>query len=225
MGTADADGRLLRGQQTRAAILRHAVDLASVEGLEALTVRRLAADLSLSKSGVFAHFGSKEDLQLAVVAAAGEVFSERVVVPAAKAAPGRQRLLALLDRWLDYAREPVFPGGCFFFAVAAEFDARPGRVRDAITVARRAWLTVYEEAIRDAIEAGELGPETDAGQLAFEIDALAMAANSAAVLGDEAGAFERARRAVLARLQAASPDTKLRVLGESEGAGREAGRA
>ena len=205
MGIADTDGRLLRGQQTRAAILRHAVDVASVEGLEALTVRRLAADLSLSKSGIFAHFGSKEDLQLAVVAAAGEVFAQRVAVPAAEAAPGRQRLLALFDRWLDYAREPVFPGGCFFFAVAAEFDARPGPVRDAIAAARHAWLATYQEAVRDAIEAGELGPDTDAEQLAFEIDALAMAANGTAILGDDAGAFERARRAVLARLHAASP--------------------
>jgi AcrR family transcriptional regulator len=213
-GTADAghpvarsgaDGRVLRGRQTRAAILRHAVDVASVEGLEALTVRRLASDLALSKSGVFAHYGSKEDFQLAVVAAATEVFAERVVRPAASAAPGRRRLLALFDRWLDYAREPVFPGGCFFFAVAAEFDARPGRVRDAIAAARRAWLTAYEEAIGDAVEAGELRADTDAAQLAFEIDALAMAANGAAVLGGDPGAFERARRSVLARVSAGSP--------------------
>ena len=201
--TTTTDGRLLKGAETRAGILRRAVDIASIEGLEALSVRRLAAEMNLSKSGVFAHFGSKEDLQLAVIDEAVQIYLRRVVEPVMTVKPGLSRLNALFDSWLRYAQEPVFPGGCFFLSVAAEFDARAGRVRDAIATARRNWLLVYEVTIRDAISNGELDRRVDAGQLAFEIDALAMSAHGTALLTDDDDAYRRARRAVKSRLQAA----------------------
>jgi AcrR family transcriptional regulator len=201
--TTTTDGRLLKGAETRAGILRRAVDIASIEGLEALSVRRLAAEMNLSKSGVFAHFGSKEDLQLAVIDEAVQIYLRRVVEPVMTVKPGLSRLNALFDSWLRYAQEPVFPGGCFFLSVAAEFDSRAGRVRDAIAEARRNWLLVYEVTIRDAISNGELDRRVDAGQLAFEIDALAMSAHGTALLNDDEDAYRRARRAVKSRLQAA----------------------
>ena len=197
------DGRLLKGAETRTGILRRAVDLASVEGLEALSVRRLAAEMKLSKSGVFAHFGSKEDLQVAVIDEAMQIYVRRVIEPVMTVKPGLARLTALFDSWLRYAQEPVFPGGCFFLSVAAEFDSRPGRVRDAIAEARRNWVLVYEVTIRDAISNGELNRRVDARQLAFEIDALAMSAHGTALLNDDDAAYRRARRAVKGRLQAA----------------------
>src|SRR5688500_12975759 len=126
------DKRVLRGERSRKVILGRAMDIASVEGLESLSVRRLAAELDVSKSGVFAQFGSKEELQLATVRAAVEVFVSEVVKPARKAPAGIRRVWALCDEWLDYVAKPIFAGGCFFISAAAEFDARPGRVRDAV---------------------------------------------------------------------------------------------
>jgi AcrR family transcriptional regulator len=120
-----------RGLKTRRAILRKAVNLASLEGLEGLTIGRLASALRISKSGLFAHFGSKEDLQCAAVDAARDIFVEKVVRPAYEFR-GLKRLRALCENWLSYGEERVFPGGCFFSAASLEFDDRPGRVRDQI---------------------------------------------------------------------------------------------
>ena len=122
-------GRAARGQRTREAILKTAVDVASAEGLEGLTIGRLAAELEMSKSGLFAHFGSKEELQLATIGAAREIFVDEVVRPAFENDPGLSRLWALLDSWLRYAEAGIFKGGCFFAAASAEFDGRPGPVR------------------------------------------------------------------------------------------------
>ena len=196
------DGRLARGERTRAAVLHRAADIASVDGLDGLSIGRLAADLAVSKAGVFAHFGSKEELQLATVRAAVDRFVAEVVAPALDAPDGIERLVALCDRWLTYSRTGVFPGGCFFFSVAAEYDAKPGRVRDEIAAARRAWLGVYEAVIDAARRQGELAPEVDPVTLAFEIDALGMAANLHAQLCDDPGIYDRARAAVMARLRA-----------------------
>src|ERR1700752_442562 len=127
-----------RGLRTRRAILRNAVNIASVEGLEGLTMGRLASVLRISKSGLFAHFGSKEDLQCAVVEEAREIFVERVVRPAYQF-QGLQRLRALCENWLAYGEHRVFPGGCFFSAASLEFDDRPGRVRDRIVELMKKW--------------------------------------------------------------------------------------
>ncbi|KAB2342458.1 TetR/AcrR family transcriptional regulator [Actinomadura rudentiformis] len=196
------DGRLVRGDHTRRRILSRAMDIASLEGLEALSIGRLATELKVSKSGVFAHFGSKEELQLAVIRAAKAVFASRVVEPAFAEAPGRRRLEALCDGWLTYSERRVFPGGCFFFSVGAEFDARPGRVRDALADARREWLALYAQTIRDAQQLGELDDSVNPAQLAFELDAFATAANSAALLLDDSTAYARSRCAIRTRLAA-----------------------
>ncbi|HEX8188504.1 MAG TPA: helix-turn-helix domain-containing protein, partial [Pyrinomonadaceae bacterium] len=129
---AAAGARRAHGERTRQAILEAAVDIASEEGLEGLTIGRLAAELSMSKSGLFAHFGSKEELQLATVEAARDVFVREVVRPAFGAPRGLARLWQLCDVWLGYVRREVFRGGCFFAAAAAEFDGRPGAVRDRV---------------------------------------------------------------------------------------------
>ncbi|HEX6420629.1 MAG TPA: TetR/AcrR family transcriptional regulator [Acidimicrobiales bacterium] len=200
--TARDDGRRARGDRTRAAVLRRAADLSSVEGLENLSIGRLAADLHVSKAGVFAHFGSKEALQLATVRHATERFTDAVVAPVLEVPDGLARLVALCDRWLAYSAERVFPGGCFFFGAAAEFDARPGRVRDELAAARRAWLGLYEGTVAAAQRRGELDAAADAAALAFELDALGMAANLHAQLCDDPGAHARVREMMLARLRA-----------------------
>jgi AcrR family transcriptional regulator len=196
------DGRLARGERTRAAVLRRAADIASVEGLDGLTIGRLAADLRVSKAGVFAHFGSKEALQLATIRAASDRFVDEVVAPALDVPDGLGRLVALCDRFLSYSRRGVFPGGCFFFSVAAEYDAKPGRVRDEVAAARRGWLDTYAAVVGAAQRRGELDPGADPAAVAFELDALGMAANLHARLCDDRAVYDRAREAMLARLRA-----------------------
>ncbi|GLZ75431.1 TetR family transcriptional regulator [Actinorhabdospora filicis] len=199
---AARDGRVERGNQTRRLVMRRAADIASVEGLDGLTIGRLATELSLSKSGVFALFGSKEELQLATVRAARRIFLDHVAFPALDVPGGRERLLALCRNWLAYSRERVFPGGCFFFAVAAEFDSRPGPVRDAIVAARLEWVAYIEDGVRAATEAGELPAGTDPGQVAFELIALMEGANGESLLSASPLAYERAERAIARVLSA-----------------------
>jgi AcrR family transcriptional regulator len=200
------DGRLARGERTRAAVLRRAADIASVDGLEGLSLGRLAADLDISKAGVFAHFGSKEDLQLATVRAAVGRFVAEVVTPTLDEPDGLDRVCALCVRWLAYARSGVFPGGCFFLSVAAEFDARPGRVRDEVARVRRDWLAAYTDAIAAAQRLGQIDPGEDPARLAYELDALGLGANLHAQLCDDPQAYDWARTAMWARLRAATTD-------------------
>lgn len=210
--TGAADGRVARGDRTRAAVLRRAADIASVDGLDGLSMGRLATDLGVSKAGVFALFGSKEELQVATVRAAGERFMDDVVAPTLDVPDGIDRLVALCDRWLFYSRSGAFPGGCFFFGVSAEYDAKPGRVRDEIAEARRRWLSVYEAVIASCRRRGELDPDVDPAALAFELDALGMAANLHAQLCDDGGVHDRVRAAIMGRLRAVatSPHPALR---------------
>src|SRR5688500_2744338 len=140
--TPGADGRKVRGDRTRRAILAAAVNIASVEGLEGLTIGRLATELEMSKSGLFAHFGSKEELQISTVRAAAAIFAHRVIVPAEQEfEPGIVRLLGMLDIWLDYMEHGIFEGGCFFAAATVEMDGRPGPVRDAVAEQMTRWAT------------------------------------------------------------------------------------
>ncbi|MER7076517.1 transcriptional regulator, TetR family [Saccharopolyspora kobensis] len=201
-----ADRRIERGNRTRQLVLRRAVDLASVEGLDGLSLGRLAGELELSKSGVFALFGSKEDLQLATIGAATEVFVEHVIEPANAAPPGIDRLWRTCDGWLTYSRDRVFPGGCFFYAASAEFDARSGKVHDALVAARANWSRHLERTARDAQRAGEVAPGTDIPQLVFELAAFLEMANAESVLHDEFTCYDKASRAVLNRLRAAATD-------------------
>lgn len=182
------------------AILDRSVAIASVEGLEGLTIGRLALDLGMSKSGVLGHFGSKEALQLAVLDRAGEVFRAEVWEPARGAEPGLPRLRALCEAWISYLERGVFPGGCFFVAAAHEFDGRDGAVRDEVEARFDGWRERLLKEARRAVQAGDLPAGTDADQLAFELLGMVMALNHAIQLHRDPEAATRARRAVRARL-------------------------
>lgn len=203
------DGRRARGNRTRAAVVARAADIASIDGLEGLSMGRLAADLGISKAGVFTHFGSKEALQLATVQAASGRFSAEVIEPAGSAPEGLPQLWALMEHWINYSRTGVFPGGCFFFQVAAEFDARTGPVHEELAAVRRRWLGFIEGMIERGQELGHLVPEVGATQLAFELDALGMATNLHARLCDDPSVYASTRTAMLARLQSLTVDRKL----------------
>jgi AcrR family transcriptional regulator len=200
--SAEADGRKVRGGRTRRAILAAAVNVASVEGLEGLSIGRLASELNMSKSGLFAHFGSKEELQIATVRAAAAIFVARVIRGAVEEhEPGIVRLQMLLDRWLDYIERGTFAGGCFFAAARAEMDGRPGSVRDALAGQMTSWANLLAAYAREAIARGELRAEADPEQLAFELDALGTAANAGWQLHEDTAVFERGRRALQRRLE------------------------
>lgn len=196
-----AKARKAHGERTRQSILETAVDLASAEGLEGLTIGRLAAEMKMSKSGLFAHFGSKEELQLATVDAAREVFIREVIRPAFQTKEGLLRLWKLCDIWLGYIHDGVFRGGCFFAAAASEFDSRPGPVRDRIAEIMKEWLATLRRAVVDAQEAGQLESGVDPAQLAFEFNALELGANWAFQLYGDRQSFARARDAILERLR------------------------
>lgn len=200
------DGRVRRGEETRRAVLRRAVDVASVEGLGALSIGRLATDLGLSKSGVFAGFGSKEELQLATVRAARRIFYDAVVAPVGGTGTGVAHVLRLCDSWLAYSRSRTFPGGCFFYGVTAEFDAQPGPVRDLLAECSREWSETLRGALADAAASGGLRPDADPGQLAFELVGFMEAANAQAVLFGEDAPYDRAARAVRRLLRAEATD-------------------
>jgi len=197
------DGRLLRGEQTRHAILERAAEIATIEGLEGLSIGRLAAELQVSKSGVFAHFGSKEELQMATIERAREVFIHQVIAPS-REVRGLARLRAMCDNRLAYSRARIFPGGCFFYAVEMEYGGRPGRVHDAIAHEKSEWAALLERTIERARDAGELRADVDVRQLAFELDAFVGAANAAALMDDDDEAFDRAAVAMQGRLDAAA---------------------
>jgi AcrR family transcriptional regulator len=189
------------GARTRASILRTAADIASVDGLEGLTIGRLAAGLDMSKSGLFAHFGSKQDLQLATIEEARQRYTQEVVAPGLAAGPGIRRLHALCESFLSYLERAVFPGGCFFASAMAEFDCKaPGPVRDQIAHCQDQWMTTLERAADDAIAAGELRPGSDTGQLAFELEAALLSANWYYHLYADTTYLDRARRAIRTRL-------------------------
>jgi AcrR family transcriptional regulator len=194
----------LKGVKTRQSILRTAVDIASSEGLEGLTIGRLATALGMSKSGLFAHFGSKEELQLATLDEARAVFIDEVVRPAYDSERGLSRLWKLCDCWIDYVDREVFSGGCFFAAASAEFDGRPGPVRDRVAIAMREWLDEVERKVAEAVDAGHLAPTVLPKQLAFEINALCLGANWAFQLYGDRDAFARCRAAIVDRLRNAS---------------------
>ncbi|KPC72766.1 TetR family transcriptional regulator [Streptomyces sp. NRRL WC-3753] len=210
MGTTERiDGRIARGNQTRRLVLGRAVETASVEGLEGLSLGRLASELKLSKSGVFALFGSKEDLQLATVRAAIDVYLDVVVQPARDLPPGAGRLWRLCTGWLAYSRDRVFPGGCFFYSATAEYDAREGKVHDMLASARTNWLAYVEQTALEARQAGEITEGTDVSQLAFEFVALLEMANAESVLHNEFTSYDKAGRAILTRLRAVTTDPAL----------------
>ena len=190
--------------KTRTEILNLAVDIASAEGLEGLSIGRLATELNMSKTGIFAHFGSKEQLQLATVDTAKQIFMKQVVQPALERPRGRPRLQAMLESWLGYIERIVFRGGCFFAAASAEFDSRPGEVRDEIATLTRAWLVAIQDEIALAKANKEIKAVVDPAQLAFELHAYVQEANWSFKLFNDKSAFLRARRAITDRIASAS---------------------
>ena len=205
MAVEPLDRRRLRGMRTRQAILAHAARVGSAEGLEAVSLQRLADDLGISKSGLFAHFGSKEELHLATIEAAAHIFIDEVIRPALAQPRGVGRVWALCDSWCSYLERGVFPGGCFFWAVAEEFDSRrPGPVRDSVLKKKAYWSYSIDRAVREAQEAGEIDPGVDPAQLAWELDSLLGGANSGFKSDEGARALERGRRAIKDRLDRAS---------------------
>jgi AcrR family transcriptional regulator len=191
------------GERSRNAILDEAARLATIEGLEGLSIGRLAQAVGMSKSGLFAHFGSKEELQLATVGAALDVFAHTVTDPAGQATTGIDRLHGLVDGFLHYVEVDTFPGGCFFASVLAEVDMRPGAVRDRMVQFLADWLGAIEQAVRDAQAEGALDRNEDAAQLTFEIEAALFLANAQYVVLRTGEPLDRARRAIARRLAAA----------------------
>jgi len=191
-----------KGERTRESVLGAAVHLASVEGLEGLTIGRLADELKMSKSGLFAHFGSKQDLQLATVEMARKIFIENVIRPALERPEGMPRLWALCDNWLAHVEKRVFRGGCFFTAASFEFDSRPGPVRDRIVDAMRKWLTNLSQAIEGAQKAGHIQKNVDPARFAFEIYSLAIGAHWGFELLGDTKALSNVRSTIMGRISA-----------------------
>jgi AcrR family transcriptional regulator len=194
-----------KGQRTRNSILEAAAALATEEGLEPLSIGRLAEATAMSKSGLFAHFGSKEELQLATVDYAATLFVSEVIDPARTAPKGLARIWALCDHMIGYAERQVFPGGCFFAATSFEFNNRPGPVRDRIEQMIRSWLSYLEHAVEQAQEEGELDPKANPREVAFQLDAFAQASNAQYQLFRDPQVFDDARRAIQERLESLRP--------------------
>ena len=158
-----------KGAETRDRIIESALRTASVEGLEGISLGRLASDVGMSKSGLFAHFGSKEELQLDVLQAAAEKFAQVVIQPALGAPRGEPRVRALFEHWLAWERHESLPGGCVFMHAAAELDDRPGPARDSLAHWQRQWLQMLAKAVRIAVDSGDFRPELDADLFAFQM--------------------------------------------------------
>jgi len=195
---------LLKGRQTRAAILDAALALASHSGLEGLSIGALAEVTGMSKSGVFAHFGSREELQISVVREYHRKFEEEVFRPALAEPRGLPRLSALFANWVRRVSLEI-DSGCIYISGAVEFDDRPGPVRDALVAMVQTWQQALDRAIRAAVDEGHLRADTDAGQLLFEMHGLILALHHDARFLRHAGAEERARAAFARLVAHASP--------------------
>jgi AcrR family transcriptional regulator len=188
------------GVRSRQAILQGATELATLDGLDGLSIGRLADHIGMSKSGLYAHFGSKEELQLATIDAAQEIFDREVTSFVMEAPEGVARIHAFSDAYLSYLERGVFPGGCFFASASAELDTHAGRVRDKLRDLMAAGLVALAEMVRDAQARGEVDTGADPDQLAFEIDALLHAANAGFMLYGGEEPLDRARQAIRERL-------------------------
>jgi AcrR family transcriptional regulator len=193
------------GARSRNAILREAAQLATVEGIAGLSISRLASAVGMSKSGLFAHFGSKEELQLATIETATALFEEQVIEPASRASTGLERLRNLAEGFLAHVEGRVFPGGCFFASIAAEMDTHPGPVRDRAVQLTEEWFAQLEMAVRDAQSEGAIDSAEDPAQLAFELDGYLLLANAQFVVSQDSTPINRARRALERRLAATAP--------------------
>jgi AcrR family transcriptional regulator len=184
------------GIRSREAILRQAAMLATVEGIEGLSIGRLADSVGMSKSGLFAHFRSKEELQLATIDTADAIFRAEVVEPALAAPPGVARVRALCEAFLSHLERGVFPGGCFFASVAAEIDTHPGAVRDRALATVASWFDTLEAAVLEAQAEKAIDPDASATQIAFELDAFLLFANAQYIASGDPATLEFGRSAI-----------------------------
>jgi AcrR family transcriptional regulator len=192
------------GERTRAAIVREAVSLATIDGLEGLSIGHLAGALDMSKSGVYAHFGSKEELQLATVDEAARIFRSEVIEPALAATPGIGQLVALCDAFFDHLQRQTFPGGCFFASAVLEMGTRPGPVKEEIAVFQRDFTNLIRQFVVTALEQHELPADEDPDALTFELNGIILAANANYVLRQDPAALDLARTIVRRRLNIAT---------------------
>ncbi len=188
------------GERTRGAILRAAASLATVDGLEGLSIGNLAAATGMSKSGLYAHFGSKEELQLATVGEAERILTEEVVQPALAARPGLAQLAAACEAFFSYVERRVFPGGCFFAATALEMGARPGPVKERVAAIQSGFTALLRSFAVTAVERHELPAREDPDRLAFELHAILLGADTKFVLHDDPAVLDLARQVVRQRL-------------------------
>jgi AcrR family transcriptional regulator len=199
----DDEPRPSKGQASRATILLTAAKLATTKGLDGLSIGDLAAEVGMSKSGLYAHFKSKEELELATIETAAAIFDRDVLQPAARARAGTERLGTLVDAFLSHLERRVFPGGCFFAAVASELDTRPGTARDRVVAILDKWSSLFRQCILDAQASGEIDPKAEVAQAAFEIQAMLLAGNFQFVMTNDPMRLTQARKGVehvLARL-------------------------
>ena len=188
------------GERTRDAIVREAVSLATLDGLEGLSIGNLAGALDMSKSGVYAHFGSKQELQLATVDEAEQIFQAEVIDPALAAEPGLAQLVAVCDAFFDYLLRRTFPGGCFFAGAVLEMGARPGPVKERVAAFQGGFTALIRQLVVAAVERRELPADENPDALTFELNGIILAANSSHVLRDDDAALEMARGIVRRRL-------------------------
>jgi AcrR family transcriptional regulator len=188
------------GERTRSAILRAAASLATVDGLEGLSIGHLAAAIGMSKSGLYAHFGSKQELQLATVQEAGRIFADEVVQPALAAPPGLAQLAAVCEAFFEHLRRRTFPGGCFFAGAALEMGTRPGPVKEAVAGFQAGFVDLLRGFAATAIEQNQLPPGEDPDQLAFELNGICLAADANFVLHDNPAVLDLARQVARRRL-------------------------
>jgi len=184
------------GVRSRQAILLAAANLATTRGLEGLSLGQLAEQIGMSKSGLYAHFKSKEELELATIETAAEIFEREVLVPAGKSPAGLERVWALAEAFLAHLERRVFPGGCFFAAAAAQLAAQPGRARDRVMAMHQHWKMLFVDAMRQAVDEGALPRNTDLEQTVFEITAMLLRANFTWIVTGDAGAMEQARAGI-----------------------------
>ena len=207
------ESRHSKGQISRATILLTAAKLVTIKGLNGLSLGDLAAEVGMSKSGLYAHFKDKETLELATIETAVVIFDNDVLQPAMKAKSGTERLKAVANLFLSHLERKVFPGGCFFAAVAAELDTRPGPARDRVVEMLDNWLSLLRQCILEAQDLEEINPKEDVAQAVFEIEAMLLAANFLFVMRNDPIHLAQARRGVenvLARLAVTTASKKKR---------------
>jgi AcrR family transcriptional regulator len=193
-----------KGEQTRETILLHALRLATQVGFEGLTIGRLADELKLSKSGLFAHFGSKENLQVKVLEVASRRFVDEVIRPALSAPRGIRRVRALFERWLAWETSPSLPGGCPFNAAATELDDRPGPAREYVVKSQHDWLETLANTARTGVQEREFAPDLDCEQFAYELQSIMLGYSHASRLMKDPRARARTERAFETLLERAA---------------------